>query len=355
MALEDHLLAGASGPRPEPSRASGSRPTVTAMAAIAQVEPLTTARALRGPFDYLLPEALAGVGVGSLLSCRSGAGGCSAWSRARRDDRGRARAPRRPARGARAGRAARAGAARARGWPPSTARRPPARSGSCSRPGGHGARPRVARARLLVAELTAAGRRRPLGRRERLGSTPARGARRSCARAGPRRPRGAGCRPRHAAPARGAAGSSRSSAAARRRPARLTRASAPRRRQAPRAHRGPGATRSRRWPRRSSAAAPSASCCTASPARARPRSTCAPRRRRWRAAAAAIVLVPEIALTPQIVAALRGALRRHRRACCTRGWATASATTSGCACAAARRASASGRARPCSRRWPTSA
>jgi primosomal protein N' (replication factor Y) len=37
------------------------------MAAIAQVEPLTTARALRGPFDYLLPEALAEVGVGSLL------------------------------------------------------------------------------------------------------------------------------------------------------------------------------------------------------------------------------------------------------------------------------------------------
>jgi primosomal protein N' (replication factor Y) len=34
---------------------------------IARVEPLTTARALRGPFDYLLPERLAGVGVGSLL------------------------------------------------------------------------------------------------------------------------------------------------------------------------------------------------------------------------------------------------------------------------------------------------
>jgi primosomal protein N' (replication factor Y) (superfamily II helicase) len=37
------------------------------MAAIAQVEPLTTARALRGPFDYLLPDTLADVGVGSLL------------------------------------------------------------------------------------------------------------------------------------------------------------------------------------------------------------------------------------------------------------------------------------------------
>ncbi len=38
------------------------------MPAIAQVEPLTTARALRGPFDYLLPEELReGVGVGSML------------------------------------------------------------------------------------------------------------------------------------------------------------------------------------------------------------------------------------------------------------------------------------------------
>ena len=37
------------------------------MPAIAKVEPLTTARTLRGPFDYLLPAALADVGVGSLL------------------------------------------------------------------------------------------------------------------------------------------------------------------------------------------------------------------------------------------------------------------------------------------------
>jgi len=35
--------------------------------AIAKVEPLVTARALRGPFDYALPERLAGVGVGSVL------------------------------------------------------------------------------------------------------------------------------------------------------------------------------------------------------------------------------------------------------------------------------------------------
>jgi primosomal protein N' (replication factor Y) (superfamily II helicase) len=35
--------------------------------AIARVEPLTTARVLRGPFDYLVPDELGGVGEGSLL------------------------------------------------------------------------------------------------------------------------------------------------------------------------------------------------------------------------------------------------------------------------------------------------
>ena len=35
--------------------------------AIARVEPLVTARALRGPFDYALPERLANVDVGSVL------------------------------------------------------------------------------------------------------------------------------------------------------------------------------------------------------------------------------------------------------------------------------------------------
>jgi primosomal protein N' (replication factor Y) len=34
---------------------------------IAKVEPLTPARALRGPFDYRLPGEMAGVGVGSML------------------------------------------------------------------------------------------------------------------------------------------------------------------------------------------------------------------------------------------------------------------------------------------------
>ncbi len=41
---------------------------------IAKVEPMTTARALRGPFDYRLPEALRGeVGVGSMLVVPFGA------------------------------------------------------------------------------------------------------------------------------------------------------------------------------------------------------------------------------------------------------------------------------------------
>src|SRR5215207_7698287 len=38
------------------------------MPPIARIEPLTTARAVRGPFDYLLPPALADVPVGTLLA-----------------------------------------------------------------------------------------------------------------------------------------------------------------------------------------------------------------------------------------------------------------------------------------------
>ncbi len=34
---------------------------------VARVEPLTTARALRGPFDYSIPERLAGIEVGDVL------------------------------------------------------------------------------------------------------------------------------------------------------------------------------------------------------------------------------------------------------------------------------------------------
>src|SRR3954464_8207640 len=47
------------------SRASGPRPTFDPV--IAQVEPLTPARALRGPFDYRVPSGMEGVEVGSML------------------------------------------------------------------------------------------------------------------------------------------------------------------------------------------------------------------------------------------------------------------------------------------------
>src|SRR5436189_1096653 len=46
---------------------SGRRGRRRVGSVIAKVEPLTTARALRGPFDYRLPAALAGVGVGTVL------------------------------------------------------------------------------------------------------------------------------------------------------------------------------------------------------------------------------------------------------------------------------------------------
>ena len=68
----------------------------------------------------------------------------------------------------------------------------------------------------------------------------------------------------------------------------------------------------------------------------------------------AIVLVPEIALTPQIVGRFAAASATPWP-CCTRGWGGASATTSGAGCAAARRGCASVRARRCSRPSPISA
>ncbi len=46
---------------------SGPVPSFKSEMSIAKVEPLTTARALRGPFDYLLPPRLSEVGVGSVL------------------------------------------------------------------------------------------------------------------------------------------------------------------------------------------------------------------------------------------------------------------------------------------------
>ena len=46
---------------------SGARAYLRSVPEIAKVEPLTTARALRGPFDYRLGAEHAGVDVGSVL------------------------------------------------------------------------------------------------------------------------------------------------------------------------------------------------------------------------------------------------------------------------------------------------
>ena len=69
----------------------------------------------------------------------------------------------------------------------------------------------------------------------------------------------------------------------------------------------------------------------------------------------AIVLVPEIALTPQIVARFSRALRGDGRGAALRGSRRASATSSGGGCARGRHACASGRAPRCSRRSRASA
>ena len=75
---------------------------------IAKVEPLTTARALRGPFDYRLPEAMAELEVGSVVRVPFGPQRAARRRRrARRELRAAAGAARRAARGARGGRARR--------------------------------------------------------------------------------------------------------------------------------------------------------------------------------------------------------------------------------------------------------
>ena len=274
---------------------------------IARVEPLTTARALRGPFDYRIPSRDAGVGVGSVLLVPFGRrrvlGLVVDMAAAQR---AAARAPGGAARDARVRRAGRARRARPVGRRRvllDAGARPGARAAARHRhrPAG-GAAARDARAARGRAD--AGGRRgaagprgergsgrastralEPLARRRRrdreLPTPPASRTRRS------RASRGAGWCARAArdrAPARprwSAGGGGR-----RRRPAaaRSPRAQAPRSRRARAAARAP--------PRRRC-------CCTASPAAARPRSTCAPPQAALEQGRAAIVLVPEIALTPQ--------------------------------------------------------
>ena len=62
--------------RPRRARIPGSSPNLSCLSAppptfggvIAKVEPLTSARSLRGPFDYALPGAMSALGVGSVVT-----------------------------------------------------------------------------------------------------------------------------------------------------------------------------------------------------------------------------------------------------------------------------------------------
>ena len=115
----------------------------------------------------------------------------------------------------------------------------------------------------------------------------------------------------------------------------------------------------RRWrrssPRSTARPAPRASCSsTASPARARPRSTSPRSRRRWSAARARSSSSPRSASRRRRWPASAPASATASRSS-TRPSPPASATTSGAACAAARRASASARAPPSSPPSATSA
>ena len=128
VALEDHLLAGAEveahGAQHMPPDARQARPgpsprrhTLDRMA-ILRVEPLTTARALRGPFDYRRPEAMEDArGRQRRPRPLRAAPAARRRRRARRGLRAAAGAAGRADRGARGRRPAGAGPARALGRP----------------------------------------------------------------------------------------------------------------------------------------------------------------------------------------------------------------------------------------------
>ena len=275
------------GRRPLTGGRSGRRSTVASQSARAgrsrspEVEPMTTARALRGPFDYRLPEELRGRRRRRLDAGRA--------VRAPRGAR-RRRRPRRQQRGRR-GEAARA-AARARAGRARRARR----AG------------RLDRRRVLLDDRPRARLVLPPGAARRLSG----------------RKRRAVARPRHLVGRRAQPARARSSPPTSRRRSRRSLAAlarAPRRAAAAarrdRLGQDRGLPARRRGRARSRAAARSCSC---------PRS-----RSRRRSSGAS----SNASATPS--------------PCCTRGCARPSATPSGGGCARARRASASARARPCSR------
>ena len=273
---------------------------------IAKVEPLTTARALRGPFDYRLPEAMQR--RRRRIAAR-GARSARADPRRRRRPRAETRraagAARRADRGARGGRDARSSSGSGSGSPSATARpRRAAWRWSCRRARG----PAPAVAPRCCGRGPSAGRRSPrraarrsarvgrprLGERQRAAlELLATGGERSAsalAEAGadsvvlaPAR----GARPRSSATS-ARCGGGRVIDAGRRRAASGVRALG----RAARLRR-----RRDRLARRATARA--SGCCTASPDRARPRSTWRRSRRRSERGRGAILLVPEIGLTPQ--------------------------------------------------------
>ena len=262
-------------------RRASSEPARSFEGVIAKVEPLTPARSLRGPFDYRLAGALEDVGVGSMLvvPVRAPAAARRGGGRGRRE-RAAAGAAGRADRGAGGGRAAVARARSGCGWRASTCPRRRAGWRWCCRPAP--ARARAAR----CARSARCGRRSRRRARRRCARAPA-WARSSGRRS--RRWRGAplgaaalarahglhaldAAQPRAARPDPARERGGRAAAAARARGGRARAAACRSRPDQEAAFAAIEAARS------GSAARARRRCsCTASPAAARPRSTCA----RW--------------------------------------------------------------------------